>query len=289
MSLEKLADGYGLIEGPTWWPGRGLLFSDVVNGGVHLLGPDGEVGLVLPHRRGIGGIKLHEAGGLVISGRNVGYRPLDGGDAPEPYLSGENAPEALGFNDIGSDPDGRLYVGSLAFRPVGSDDEPKPGRLYMIDLDGSATVQAEGIMLTNGIGVSPDGRVAYHSDTRTGAVWAYDRAADGTLADRRRFAETEGFMPDGLAMATDGSVWVADARGGRVVAFAPDGAVRTEVEVERPMVTSVCFGGEGLADLYIVTGSDGTGREDAGAIYRTRVDAAGQPVPLARTAIPGES
>ena len=35
-----------------------------------------------------------------------------------------------------------------------------------------------------------------------------------------------------------------------------------------PMVTSVCFGGDGLRDLYIVTGSIGADREDAGTIFR---------------------
>ena len=37
--MELLKTGYGLIEGPTWWESQGLLFSDVINGGVYLLGP----------------------------------------------------------------------------------------------------------------------------------------------------------------------------------------------------------------------------------------------------------
>jgi len=35
--MEELATGFGLVEGPTWINDRGLLFSDVIKGGVYLL------------------------------------------------------------------------------------------------------------------------------------------------------------------------------------------------------------------------------------------------------------
>ncbi len=41
------------------------------------------------------------------------------------------------------------------------------------------------------------------------------------------------------------------------------------------MVTSVCFGGDDLRDLYIVTGSRGGPNESCGTLYRTRVDVPG--------------
>ena len=63
--MERLATGYTLIEGPAWDPARGLLFSDVHDGGVFCLAPSGAVTPVIEHRRGIGGIALHERGGLV--------------------------------------------------------------------------------------------------------------------------------------------------------------------------------------------------------------------------------
>ena len=44
------------------------------------------------------------------------------------------------------------------------------------------------------------------------------------------------------------------------------------------MVTSVCFGGADLKDLYVVTGSRGTDRDDAGTVFRSRVDVAGLPI-----------
>ena len=64
--MEKLAEGYGLVEGPLWDATRGLIFSDVLFGGVFSLGKDGKVGTVFEHRRGIGGISAHVAGALPV-------------------------------------------------------------------------------------------------------------------------------------------------------------------------------------------------------------------------------
>ena len=74
--MELLTTGYGLIEGPTWWESQGLLFSDVINGGVYLLGPENETEVILQHRKGIGGIVLHEKNGIVVGGRNLSYKSL---------------------------------------------------------------------------------------------------------------------------------------------------------------------------------------------------------------------
>jgi hypothetical protein len=41
---------------------------------------DGAITTVLPHRKGVGGIKLHVNGGLIVSGRNVSWKPWGGGD-----------------------------------------------------------------------------------------------------------------------------------------------------------------------------------------------------------------
>ncbi len=74
-------------------------------------------------------------------------------------------------------------------------------------------------------------------------------------------------MPDGLKVASDGSVWVADAHGGRVAAFNADGTHRLDIAVPLPMVTSLCFGGDGLGTLYIVTGSRGGPHDNCGSIF----------------------
>lgn len=278
--MERLATGFGLIEGPVWDASRGLYFSDVRNGGVHLLDRTGTVSLAVPKRRGIGGMALHAQGGLVVGGRDIAHVMPDG--STRPLLSQSDIPGATGFNDLTTDAAGRIYVGSLAFAVFGGE-APKPGHLHVIDLDGAMRTLSDGVLLTNGLGFSPDGRRLYHSDARAGIVRAYDVKADGSVGPWRTFASLgPNGVPDGLKVASDGSVWVADAHGGRVAVFNEDGSHRRDIAVPLPMVTSVCFGGEDLRDLYIVTGSRGGPSENCGSIFLARADVAGLPLAPAR-------
>ena len=108
---------------------------------------------------------------------------------------------------------------------------------------------------------------------------------DGTLSPWQEFASlgTDG-VADGLKVASDGSVWAADAHGGRVAVHNEDGSHREDIEVPLPMVTSLCFGGDDMQDLYIVTGSRGGPRENCGTVYRTRVNVPGLPLTPAQVA-----
>ena len=282
--MQRVAAGYGLIEGPVWDPARGLYFSDVMNGGVHLLDRAGNVSLVVPKRRGIGGMALHASGGLVVGGRDIAFVRLADGTTRS-LLSLDAIPGATGFNDLTTDQAGCIYVGSLAFRVFG-DEPPKPGYLHVIDLDGTMRTLSDGVMLTNGLGFSRDGQRLYHCDARSALVRVYDVKEDRSVGPWRKFASLgETGVPDGLKVASDGSVWVADAHGGRIVVFNEDGTHRQDIAVPLPMVTSLCFGGDDLRDLYIVTGSRGGPHENCGSVFRVRVDVAGLPLPPARVAV----
>ena len=281
--MQQLATGHGLIEGPVWDPARGLYFSDVLNGGVFLLDRAGAVSQVVPKRRGNGGMALHEKGGLIVGGRDIAWVSLGDG-ATKTLLALDAISGATGFNDLTTDRAGRIYVGSLAYKVFGGE-APRPGHLHVIDLDGTMRTLSDGVLLTNGLGFSPDGRHLYHSDARAGLVRAYDVAADGSVGPWRSFAvlgDGQSAVPDGLKVAGDGSVWVADAHGARVAVFNADGTHRHDLTVPLPMVTSVCFGGDDLCDLYIVTGSRGGPHENCGSIFRTRVDVAGLTLSPAR-------
>jgi xylono-1,5-lactonase len=280
--MQQVAGGYGLVEAPVWAPGRGLYFSDVLGGGVFRLGLDGGVTPVVPKRRGVGGMALHADGGLIVGGRDIVWIGEDG--ETRTVLAVAETPGAIGFNDLTTDAAGRVYVGSLAFRVFA--DPPKPGFLHVIDLDGGMRTLSDGVILTNGLGVSPDGQRLYHSDARANVIRVYDVADDGAVGPWRQFATLgERRIPDGMKVASDGSVWVADARGGRVAVFEPDGAHRMDLPVPLPMVTSLCFAGDDLKDLYVVTGSEGGPSEACGSIFKTRVDVAGLPLAPARVAI----
>ncbi|MDT5232403.1 MAG: hypothetical protein QOI39_2903, partial [Mycobacterium sp.] len=77
--MERLIDGFGLLEAARWYDGQGLLFSDMIGGGVYCCdGFGGHPEVIIPHRKGIGGLVAHRGGGLVVAGRNVAHKGADG-------------------------------------------------------------------------------------------------------------------------------------------------------------------------------------------------------------------
>ena len=248
---------------------------------MHCLAPDGSVTIAVPKRRGVGGIAVHADGGLVMSGRNICH-VRDG----ETRIVFE-LPDVGGFNDLFTDAAGRVYVGSLRDDPFSVGEDRKPGEAYRIDTDGTATQIYGDVGLTNGIGFSPDGRRIYHSDSAIQSILVHDIDDNGDVdaQSRQVFARVKGGVPDGLAVDTDGGVWVAVYGGSRVERFAPDGSSDRSVEVPAEAVTSLVFAGPELSDLIVVTADNTAHPEREGTMFlvpAAEVGARGLPAPLAR-------
>jgi sugar lactone lactonase YvrE len=123
-----------------------------------------------------------------------------------------------------------------------------------------ALAVADGVILSNGLGWSPDGEAFYHVDSVRRFLYRYDYDLDtGLVRNREVLVDMTGNtgFPDGLTVDVDGNVWVAMYSGSRIDVFDPAGnTVHSEpLEVRRP--TSVAFGGEGLTDLYVTTAING--------------------------------
>jgi D-xylonolactonase len=280
MQLETLAYGYGLIEGPRVDERNRLYFSDVPNGGVYRRSPDGSIENLIPRRRGVGGIAFNAAGGIVCSGRSLICWDEATRQSRDLFTEWEGRP-LRGLNDLTVDGRGSVFVGSLEFDAL-STDKPIPGNVFRVDPPNTVSKLWEGIEVTNGMGFSPDGRLLYHCDSTTKAVWAYDVSADRRLKDRRIFGRLPEGWPDGMAVDIEGGVWVAVVRYGEVVRFKPDGTLDRRMKLPATMVTSLCFGGADMMDLYIVTADNGEDANRKGTIFRTRTDIPGLPVPKAQ-------
>ncbi len=277
VELETLAHGFGLIEGPRVDADDNLYFSDVPNGGVRRLSPDGELTVVVPKRRGVGGIALHADGGLILSGRNVCH--VRDGVTTVLFEPGPS------FNDLMVDPQGRIVCGTLRVDPFDDEAEPRPGEAYRIELDGTVTELYDQVHLTNGIGFSPDGGRAFHSDTLSNHVICHD-IVDDRYVGRRGLAPSPRFSPDGLAVDEEGTVWVADFGRGRVLGLDPDdGTERVRILVPASEVTSLCFGGADRRDLYVTTADNTEDPDRGGTVFRTRVEVPGVAATPARVAI----
>ena len=279
-TLEVLASGFGLLEGPRVDEQNRLYFSDVQNGGVHRRSSDGSIETLIPKRKGVGGIALNHGGGVVCSGRSLICWNEQSRASRDLFTEYEG--RALkGLNDLQPDDHGSVYVGSLEFDAL-SDNKPIPGNLFRVDPDGKVTRLWEGIQVTNGMGFSPDRKHLYHADSTTQAVWVYDVQADRTVKDRRQFAKVPEGWPDGLAVDAEGGLFVAVVNSGEVVRFKPNGTLDWRMKVPAKMVTSLTFGGKDQQDLYIVTADNTDDKAKKGTIFRTRSDIPGLPVPKAR-------
>lgn len=280
MHFETLVRGHGLVEGPRVDADGALYFSDVVRGGVFRRTPDGQVETVVPRRRGVGGIALHADGGIVVSGRNICH-VRDG--QTRVLFARDDIP---GFNDLFTDEAGRVYTGSMMSDPFSGGGERVMGECFRIDGEGRAEALYGDVSLSNGIGFLPGGRTLVHADTARQHIVAHDVDDAGRVSGGRVFARVEGGGraggPDGLAVDVEGGVWVAVYGAGAVHRYAPDGSLERSIDVPARAVTSLCFGGADLRDLYVVSADNTDEPAAEGCIFRTRSDLAGLPAPLAR-------
>jgi len=186
------------------------------------------------------------------------------------------------FNDITTDPRGRIFAGTLTERRV-------EGVLYRLER-GKAPVAVLGDLRTsNGMTFSLDLRYFYHTDSRVRTIRRYDYDMEsGAIEHPQVFyegREADG-VPDGITMDVEGCLWVACFRGGKVLRLDGQGRVIDEIAVPAAHVSSVAFGGAGMKELYITTGSQGTadlsrggdreGRDLGGAVFRAVLDVAGR-------------
>ena len=130
----------------------------------------------MPKRRGVGGIALHADGGVVVGGRDIVH--VREGETRTIF----SVPGLPGWNDLCADSAGRIYAGSLRFAVFDRDAEVAPGECWRIDAEGDGHVVYDDVVHANGIGISPDGRTLYHSDTRAGVILVHELDAGGRLA-----------------------------------------------------------------------------------------------------------
>ncbi len=278
--MERIASGYMLAEAPVATQDGGLYFSDALAGGVYRWSPDREeVEVVIPKRRGVGGMALHEDGGIVVSGRDVSIVRDDGTE----LLHADET--AAGFNDLTVDPDGHVVVGALRFKPFAGE-AVVPGEFVRVDPDGGATVVIAGVEWVNGCAFSPDGATFYGCDYQRGIVLAADRGGDGAYGPARTVVTSPSGAVDGLAVDENGALWVALGGRGSVGRFRPDGELDDELDVPAGFVASLCFGGSDRRDLFITTLGNPEDPDGGGAVFMTRSPVAGAPLTRCSTRAP---
>jgi len=160
------------------------------------------------------------------------------------------------FNDGRVDRQGRFWTGTMIEGPAAA---PNSAALYSIDHTRSLRAHADGIAISNGICWSADGTRMYFADSPRRTIYVYDFDCEaGTIANRRVFARTpDGAYPDGANIDSQGFLWSAHWGAGKVVRYAPNGAVDREIAVPAEQPTCVAFGGPDLDLLFVSSARDG--------------------------------
>ena len=151
----------------------------------------------------------------------------------------------LKFNDVTTSPDGSVFCTVLP-----EDLRNGAGELWRLDPDSTFYYWDTCRGVPNGMGFSPDNKTFYFTASTESKIYRYDYA-NGALSGKRVFAEVGG---DGLAVDSEGGVWSA-LWSERIVRFTPDGKISLEFRIPGMIVSSLCFGGENMRDLFITTGN----------------------------------
>ena len=277
MTIIPVLDGLVFPECPRWRDGS-LWFADCHDGRVINMAPDGRVLDSFEVSGGPSGIGWLAGGDMLIVSIGdlcVYRRGSDGIISRHADLS---AHHRFHTNDMVVDDVGNGYVGEVGFR-VG-EEEPRSTCLLLVRPDCSVEVAAEDLMTPNGSVITADGQTLIVAESRRMRLTAFTIAADGTLTDRRLFAQLgPSQVPDGICLDEEGCIWVASPRACSVLRVSPAAGVIEEIPIEGAKPYACMLGGTDRRDLFICLASDHdpehTRVARSGAIAVARVAVAG--------------
>ena len=271
-----------LGEGPVWRAAdRSVWFVDIKGLRVHQYEPEtgaawswlapAQPGFIAP-----------SDGGAWIAGLKTGlhrFDPANGGF--ERMATVEDASFDNRLNDGCVDAHGRLWFGSMH-----DGETNETGALYRYDGRGVVRMD-DGYCITNGPAVSPDGRTLYHTDTLKKVIYAFDLADDGSLSNKRVFAQIEAGAgyPDGPTVDAEGCVWTGLFAGWGVRRYSPAGEPIGFVKLPVANVTKIAFGGDDLKTAYATTAWKGLSAAErqaqplAGGLFAFAAETPGLPQP----------
>lgn len=147
-------------------------------------------------------------------------------------------------NDLAIAPDGTLYASDPNWGK-------STGQVWRIDPKGNVTLAAGDMGTTNGIEVSPNGKVLYVNESVQRNVWAFDIEPAGTLANKRLLKKFEDHGFDGMRCDVDGNLYITRYGKGTVAVLSPAGKVLREIDVLGEAPSNLCFGGPDGRTVYV--------------------------------------
>ena len=273
-----------LGEGPVWVErDSALWFVDIKKQLIHRFDPSSGAKRSWEVPQQVGFLFPAERGGFV-AGLHSGLYHFDERDGRfELIVEVERDKPDNRLNDGIVDPHGRLWFGTMDNK-----EQSKSGAFYCFEAGKLTRTGIDGIAITNGPTVSPDGRLLYVVNTKRGTIEAADIRDDGTLGEPRPFVKIdpkEGH-PDGPTIDSEGCVWIALYAGWEARRYSPSGELLEKVRFPVANITKIAFGGRDLNNAYATTARQLLSPETIvkqpliGALFEFEVSVPGVPCPL---------
>jgi len=274
-----LLDGLCFPEGPRWHEGM-LWFSDMHAKTVLRVGLDGRAERVVEVAANPSGLGwLPDGRLLVVSMQDRRLLRLD----PDGLHEVADLSKLADFhcNDMVVDARGRAYVGNFGF-DLHAQEKPRTTSLALVLPSGEARVAARDLSFPNGCVITPDGRTLVVAESMASRLTAFDIAPDGSLANRRVFAQLERKIPDGICLDAEGAIWMASPFGNECLRVHEGGRISATVKVATQAFACM-LGGPDRKTLFICTAEDSDPAKcvakQCGRIEYVRVDVAGAGLP----------
>lgn len=227
--VTRIVSGLGFAEAPRWHDGR-IWYVDFFSNAVERCTLDGEREMVATVEGMPGGLGfLPDGTPLVVSQREFRiYRISPDGSLSLYADLSEHCRGAA--NEMFVDAQGRAWVGHHGFDFFGGG-EASPASLVRVDRDGSVTVVTEDLIFPNGTALLPDGKTLIVAESFANRLSAFDVDAEGSLSNRRVWADVGGHTPDGICADAEGAIWFGSPMTGAFVRVAEGGEELDRIEV----------------------------------------------------------
>jgi sugar lactone lactonase YvrE len=185
---------------------------------------------------------------LVVSGQEclLLRREPDGAMVTHADLSGRDRV----YNEIVVDGRGNSYIDGIGFDLMAG--APfAPGGIALVGPDGAIRPVADGIAFGNGMAVTPDNATLIVAESYASRLTAFDIATDGSLSNRRVWADLDGDVPDGICLDAEGAVWYADVPNKRCTRVREGGEVLQRIELDRGCFACMLGGPDGTT-LFVL-------------------------------------
>ncbi|MGE5562057.1 MAG: SMP-30/gluconolactonase/LRE family protein [Bacillota bacterium] len=275
-----------LGEGPVWVErDRALWFVDIKKQEIHRYDPADSGRKTWKAPEQVGFVFPAERGGFVAGLQSGLYHFDESSGVFDLIAKVDEEKPGNRLNDGVVDPQGRLWFGTMD-----NGEKAKSGAFYCFANREVRHTGLDGIAITNGPAVSPDGRILYFVDTLKGTIEAADIGADGSLGGRRPFAKIDpkDGHPDGPTIDSEGCVWISLYAGWEAWRYSPSGALIDRVRFPVANITKIAFGGGDLRTAYATTARQMLKPEEIakqpqiGDLFEFAVDVPGVSCPLVR-------